>query len=265
MAITVLAGLGILFGVFLTYFHIKFHVEENPLIPKIYELMPKANCGACGFAGCSGFVEALIEGKTSIEKCALLSPENREKICKILGIESEEKERKVARVLCAGGVNAKKRFSFDTIKSCSAVNALFETNLECSFGCIGYGDCVKVCPVNAIKMGENGVPQIDEEICVGCGKCVNACPQNLIKLFPYDKKVYVSCSSHDKGAVVVKICKTGCIGCGKCVKVCPTGAIKLENNLAVIDYEKCENCGKCVEECPRKIIFKSSQKIPQPV
>lgn len=263
MAIIVLAGLGIIFGIFLTYFHTRFHVEENPIIPRIYELMPKANCGACGFPGCSSFVEALIEGKTPIEKCALLDAENRGKICEILGIEVKEKERKVARVLCFGGVNAKRKFSFDTIKSCSAVNSLFDTNLECNFGCIGYGDCVKVCPVNAIKIGEKGVPEIDEEICVGCGKCVDVCPKNIVKLLPYEKKVYVSCSSRDKGAVVVKICKTGCIGCGKCVRVCPAGAIKIENNLAVIDYEKCESCGKCVEECPRKIIFQSSKKIPQ--
>lgn len=264
MAIIILGGLGILFGFFLTYFHTKFRVEENPLIPRIYELMPKANCGACGFPGCSGFVEGLIEGKITVEKCVLLTSENREKICEILGIESGEREKKVARVLCFGGINAKKKFSYQTIKSCSALNALFGTNLECEYGCLGYGDCVRVCPVNAIKMGENGLPEIDEEKCVGCGKCAEICPKNIIKLLPYDKKVYVSCSSHDKGGIVVKICKTGCIGCGKCVRVCPQGAIKLENNLAVIDYEKCEGCGKCIEECPRKIIFDASQKTLQP-
>lgn len=261
ISVIVVAGLGLFFASFLAYFYLRFHTEENPLFSEILKLLPNANCGACGFPGCSGFAEALIEKKTTPDRCVMINQENLRKICSLLGIESGEKEKKVARLFCFGGVNTQKRFLYTTIKSCSAVKSLFTTNSECKYGCLGFGDCVEVCPVNAIKMGENGLPEIDEEKCVGCGKCVKICPQNIIHLIPYQKKVYIACSSHDKGAKVVKVCKSGCIGCGKCIKVCPQQAIKLENNLAVIDYEKCNNCEKCISECPRKIIFVSEREV----
>jgi RnfABCDGE-type electron transport complex B subunit len=256
-SILIVGCLGLFFGVFLTIIFAKFKTEDNPLYLRIYELMPKANCGACGFPGCSGFVESLLEGKVSPSKCAMLDENSFSEICKLLGIEKDKKEKLVARVACYGGINAKKKFEYNTIKSCSAVNAIFDTNLECSYGCIGYGDCINVCPAGAIKMSEKGVPVINEEKCTGCGLCVKTCPKNIIKLLPEEKNVYIACSSLDKGATIIKICNSGCIGCGKCVKVCPQNAIRIENNLAIIDYEKCDNCGKCVEECPRRIIFTS--------
>ncbi len=262
--IAILGGMGIIFGAFLTFFSIKFKVEEDPLTAQLYELMPKANCGACGMAGCGLFAELLREGKVSPEKCAMLPEENMEKICGILGIEKKNRERKVARVMCGGGANAKRKFEYNTLKTCNALNALYNTNLECAYGCLGLGDCSRVCPVDAITMGKNGLPEIDEETCIGCGKCVAECPKNIISLAPADKKVYIACSSSDRGPVVVRACKTGCIACGKCVKVCPKEAITLENNLAVIDYSKCDNCGACIKACPRKIIFSAEVKIPQP-
>jgi len=225
--------------------------------------MPKANCGACGFAGCSSFAEMLAEKKESPEKCVMLSDENLASICGILGIESKNRIREIAKLKCFGGANARKKFEYSTIKSCSALNALFGTSLECRYGCLGSGDCAAVCPVNAIKMGENGLPEINPEICTGCGKCVKACPMNIITLLPENKTVHVACSSCDRGPVVVKACKSGCIGCGKCVKVCPRQAISLQNNLAVIDYEKCDSCGTCVDNCPRKIIFNAAIKSEQ--
>jgi len=256
----ILGALGLIFAAFLTYFNIRFRVEENPLVASIYELMPKANCGACGLAGCSSFAELLAEGKESPEKCVMLSDKDLSSICSILGIERKERNREIARVHCFGGEKAKKRFEYESVKSCSAVHSLFATNLECGYGCLGYGDCTRVCPVDAIRMGENGIPVVDGEICTGCGKCVSACPQKIIDLVPEEKKVYIACSSCDRGPVVVKACKSGCIGCGKCVKVCPRQAISLKNNLAVIDYEKCDNCGACIESCPRKIIFDAAVK-----
>ena len=256
-SILIVGLLGLFFGIFLTIIYSKFKVEENPLYSKIYQLMPKANCGGCGFPGCSGFVEALLEGKVSPSKCVMLNENSFSEICKLLGLEKGGKEKLVARVCCYGGVNAKKKFEYNTIKSCSALNAIFDTNFHCIYGCLGYGDCVSVCPTGAIKMSEKGVPVIDEEKCTGCGLCVKTCPKNIIKLLPKEKNVYIACSSLDKGAIVVKVCNSGCIGCGRCAKVCPAGAIKIENNIAIIDYEKCDNCGKCIEECPRKIIFTS--------
>lgn len=260
--IIILGGLGLIFGAFLTYFSIKFKTEENPLLAKLHELMPNANCGACGMAGCSAFAEMLAEGKVEPHKCAMLEEDGVHEICSILGIETKQREKQVARVMCWGGVNAKKKFDYKTLRTCSAVSALFGTDLECSYACLGMGDCSKVCPVDAITMGENGLPIIDEEKCIGCGKCVTECPKKIIKLAPADKMVYVACSSHDRGPVVIKACKMGCIACTKCVKVCPQAAITMDNNLAVIDYAKCNNCGACIEKCPRKIILRSEIPIP---
>lgn len=262
--LAILGGLGLLFGIFLTFFSMRFKVEENPLTEQIFELMPKANCGACGQAGCGIFAELLTEGKVSPEKCAMLQEKDMDKICSILGIEHKERVVKVARVLCHGGITTKRKFEYKTLRTCSALSSLFSTNLECSYGCLGLGDCSIVCPVDAITMGENGLPEIDAEKCIACGKCVVECPKNIIKLVPADKKIHMACSSHDRGPVVAKACKTGCIGCGKCVKACPKEAIVLENNLAVIDHSKCDNCGQCIEACPRKIIFAAEAKASQP-
>ncbi|MCM8771703.1 MAG: RnfABCDGE type electron transport complex subunit B [Candidatus Omnitrophica bacterium] len=261
ISIIVVGCLGLFFGIFLTIIYSKFKTEENPFFSKIYSLLPKANCGGCGFAGCNDFAENLIDGKTTPERCVMLNEESIIEVCNLLGIKNERRERNIARICCYGGDNAKKKFEYTSFRTCSAVNAIFETNLECPYGCIGFGDCIRICPVNAISLNEKNIPEINEEICIGCGKCIEICPKKIIKLIPSNKKVYVACSSKDKGAVVVKICQSGCIGCGKCSKSCPQNAIKIEDNLAIIDYEKCNNCGKCVEECPRKIIFISKISI----
>ncbi|MCX7917373.1 MAG: RnfABCDGE type electron transport complex subunit B [bacterium] len=257
ISLIVVGLMGLFFGIFLTIIYLKFKVEENPLYNQIYSLLPKANCGGCGFAGCSGFAESLIEGKVTPDKCVLIEANSLEEICNILGILKKEKVRKIAKVCCYGGINAKKKFEYKGIKTCFALSTIFDSNFECIYGCVGYGDCIKVCPVKAIEMGENEIPIISSEKCIGCGKCVEICPKKIIKLIPKEKEIYIACSSNDRGALVIKICQSGCIGCGRCVKICPKNAIIIENNLAIIDYEKCDFCKKCVEECPRKIIFTS--------
>lgn len=254
-SVIIIGGLGLFFGIFLTIIYSKFKVEENPLFLQIVSLLPNANCGGCGFAGCNDFAKNLIEGKISPEKCVMITKDALTEVCKILNIEKKEGIKLVARICCYGGVNAKKKFEYESIKTCHALNIIFDTNYECIYGCLGKGDCVRVCPVKAIQMKDNGLPEINFEKCIGCGRCVEICPKKIIKLIPIDKEVYVSCSSQDKGSIVIKICQSGCIGCGKCEKICPQKAIKIENNLPIINYERCDNCKKCVEECPRKIIF----------
>ena len=261
-AAIILGGLGLAFGVILSLFHMKFRVEENPLVAAIRELLPGANCSACGYPGCANFAQALANRETSPEKCTSLNKENHSEICKKLGLEQKETVKMTARLFCSGGINANSKFSVSSIKDCRALNALFDTNLDCNFGCIGLGSCAEVCPVNCITM-VNDLPVINEDSCISCGKCVEVCPKNIIRLVPYDKKVYVACSSHDKGGRAIKVCKIACIGCGKCIKACPKDAIRLESNLAVIDHEKCDNCGRCEESCPRKVIFIAPAKQQQ--
>jgi len=255
ISIIVLGSLGLVFGIVLTLARQKLKIETNPLVEKITNLLPGANCGVCGYGTCQQLAEKIVKGEAEPDRCSASNPETITKIDEILGKKVKIKKKKVARVLCAGGKkNAKEKFSYYGIKDCQAAMLVAGGNLLCKYGCLGFGSCVAVCPFGAIKMDENSLPVIDAEKCTGCGKCVDACPKGLIQLLPLSQKFLVACSSQDKGATVVKSCSVGCIGCQKCVKVCPTDAISVENFLARIDAEKCNNCGKCVEVCPKGII-----------
>ncbi|MCH5202761.1 MAG: RnfABCDGE type electron transport complex subunit B [Oscillospiraceae bacterium] len=228
-------------------------VKENEKIPVIRECLPGANCGACGYAGCDGYAKALAEGET--EKTNLCIPGGAAtsmKISEILGVDFEDVVEKVAVVHCTGDCNyTKDRVEYSAIESCTAAKMIFGSKGECPYGCMGLGDCVKVCPNDAICI-ENGIAHINTRMCVGCGLCKDACPNSLISLIDDDEKVIIACSNKDKGAVTRKACTSGCIGCRKCVKVCPSGAISIVDNLAVIDYLKCPSCedfGICAREC----------------
>ena len=257
VSLLTLGGLGILFGFSLAIFHQKMKVEVNPLLKEVIELLPGTNCGACGNASCEVMAEGLVKGKREVSDCPIISQENLKKINKLLGKETVIKEKKVAVLLCSGGKKERKeKFRYSGLKECASASILFSGPLSCFFGCIGFGDCLKSCPFSAIRMNENGIPEVDPQKCTGCGKCVEACPLNLFSLVPKGK-VYVACSSKDRGPLVKKECTTGCFGCGKCLKVCEPKAITLENFLAKIDLQKCNNCGKCIEVCPVKVIHRA--------
>ncbi|HCG77362.1 MAG: electron transporter RnfB [bacterium (Candidatus Ratteibacteria) CG_4_10_14_3_um_filter_41_18] len=254
-SLIVLGMLGLIFGILLTLAHQRLKIELNPLVEKIANLLPGLNCGACGYGKCSSLAEAIVKGEAEPDRCPATKPEIIGKIAKAIGKEISLKEKKVARLLCAGGEkNAKKSFLYRGIKDCQAAVLIAEGNLLCKYGCLGLGSCALACPFEAIKMDENLLPVIDPEKCTGCGKCVETCPKGLLQLLPRSRKFLVACNSQDQGAATAKNCLVGCIGCQKCVKVCEPEAITVENFLAKINPEKCNNCGKCVEVCPRGII-----------
>ncbi len=225
-------------------------VKEDERFPKVRECLPGANCGACGFAGCDGYAKALVENsKTPTNLCIPGGDEVSKQLSEILGVEFEDVEEMVAAVHCAGDCSATgDTVDYRGIKTCSAAKLLFGGKGECGFGCIGFGDCMNSCPNDAIVI-KNGLAHICQPNCIGCGVCVKTCPNGIISLVPAKSRIYVVCSNKDKGAITRKVCKSGCIGCKKCEKVCPAGAIKVVNNLAQIDYEKCESCGLCAENC----------------
>ncbi|MBI4744208.1 MAG: RnfABCDGE type electron transport complex subunit B [Actinobacteria bacterium] len=256
-AVLAMGGSGLVIGVLLGVASKKFAVEIDPRIEKIREALPGTNCGACGLPGCDVMAEAMADGRQPPEACVAGGAAVAKAVAEVMGIDACVVVKRIARVLCQGGA---KECSFladyQGIKTCRGAVLAAGGGKACSYGCLGLGSCVYACPYDAISINENKIPVIDEDKCTACGLCVQACPKNLFELVVSDKRVVIRCSSKDKGPVVKKICAVGCIGCGLCVKACPLDAISLKDNLAVINYEKCDNCGLCIEKCPMNSILK---------
>ncbi len=255
-AILSLGIMGAVFGLALALAAKKFAIEQDPRQDRIAEVLPGANCGGCGYPGCAGLAAAIASGKAPVDACPVGGFPTAVKVGAIMGVSAgEARERKVARVLCQGGAgNCGMRFVYQGLADCVAANATAGGPKACTYGCLGLGSCVAACRFDALRMGSDGLPIVDEEACTGCGVCVSACPRGIMQLAPESSRVAVLCKSHAKGAEVRRVCKVGCIGCGLCVRVCPTNAITIEDNLAAIDPAKCDACGKCVEKCPTKCI-----------
>lgn len=257
IAVVILGVTGLIMGLFLAFASKKFEVEVDERVEKVAACLPGANCGGCGFPGCGGYADAVVNKGAKPNLCAPGGPAVAEKVAEVMGltVEAPTGDKIVAKVLCQGNhENANLKYNFrGEIKTCAAANIYAAGEKSCSYACLGLGDCVKVCPVNAIKIVD-GVAYINGEKCVSCGACKNICPKGVIAMLPQNKEVTVKCSSKDKGVDARKNCKTACIGCGMCAKVCPVGAITVENNLAKIDPDKCIQCGLCATKCPTKAI-----------
>ena len=252
-SILILASLGLLFGMGLFIASRVFRVHVDPRVGRIEHVLPGSNCGACGLAGCSGFAKAIVHGSADIAGCVAGGEEVAHLIADIMGVEAKAVEKRVAVLRCQGK-NVADRYQYEGVRTCAAANLLYGGPKDCTYGCIGYGDCATACPFDAIHMID-GFPVVDEDKCTACGKCVEACPKNLFELLPLSKLVHVRCVSTDAGKVVRKICDVGCIACRRCEKVCKFDAVHVENNLAIFDYEKCTSCGACAKECPTGTIM----------
>ncbi|MCX7703678.1 MAG: RnfABCDGE type electron transport complex subunit B [Planctomycetota bacterium] len=247
--------MSVLFGMVLGYASKKFYVEVDERITKIAKVLPGANCGGCGFAGCGGYAEAIVTKGAPLGRCSPGGSAVSQEIAKIMGQVAEEKEPEVAVVLCKGGSrSAKDRFDYWGVETCGAANLIGAGKKSCPVGCLGFGDCVRVCPFGAILMGEDGLPVVLRHLCKGCGKCVSVCPRGVLKLMPLSSKVVVRCRNTQKGATAKKACDFACIKCKKCEKSCKFEAVRIEKNIPLIDYLKCKRCGKCVTECPQGVI-----------
>lgn len=256
IAVIVLGFIGALSAILLFAASKKFEVVEDPRIAQVQEALPGANCGGCGFPGCSGFANACVKAD-SLDGllCTVGGAPVMTKVAEILGKEVKVAEPKVAVVRCNGTCSVRPRINqYEGAKVCSIASSLYGGETGCSFGCLGYGDCVAVCKFDAIHINsETGIAEVDEEKCTACGACVKACPKKIIELRnkgPKSRRIFVSCVNKDKGAVARKACTNACIGCGKCEKECKFEAITIENNVAYIDYTKCRLCRKCVDVCP---------------
>ena len=276
IGIAILGGLGLVFGLVLAAASKVFYVETDPRLDLLNEALPGANCGGCGYAGCGGYAEAVLNGEAPIGKCASGGNECAQEMAAIMGVEAAEVTRKVALVRCSGEkhfdkdgnltTGARVKAEYEGFHDCLSASKVGGNGpLSCKFGCLGYGSCVKACKYGAMSV-VNGVAKVDEDLCVGCMACANACPRNLIVAVEPDRNVVIACASLAKGAVTTRGCTVGCIGCSLCKKICPKDAITIERNLARIDYTKCDNCGLCATVCPKHLIKDSKvERLGEPV
>ncbi len=266
IAIGILGGLGLLFGLILAAASKIFYVKTDPRLDLLNEALPGANCGGCGYAGCSGYAEAVLKGEAPIGACASGGNECIQAMSAIMGVKPEIMTRKVALVRCSGYIRTspdgkqlgvRRKGDYEGLKDCLAASKVAGNGpTVCKFGCLGFGSCVQVCQYGAISIVD-GIATVDKEKCVGCMACARVCPRNLIIAEDYNDHTVIACNSHAKGAITTRGCTQGCIGCGLCTKICPHGAIAVDHNLAVIDYTKCVGCGLCATVCPKHLITSS--------
>lgn len=255
-----ISALGLIFGIILAVAARFFAVKGDPKVGEIREALPGANCGGCGYPGCDAFAEAVAKGEAQVNGCPVANADQTAQIAKIMGVEAADMEPLVAVVRCQGTMeNSGEKYSYDGIQDCAAAAALADGYKMCRFSCMGLGNCVRVCPTNAITI-ENNLAVIDQDKCIACGKCAAECPRGIIGLVPESAATVISCRATAKGKEVRDACKVGCIGCGICAKVCPFNAIEMVDDLPRIDYDKCVNCGLCAEKCPRDCISFDKKK-----
>ena len=268
IAIAVLGGLGLTFGLILAAASKVFYVETDPRLDKLNECLPGANCGGCGYAGCVAYAEAVLNVEAPIGACSAGGNECAQAMAAIMGVKAEAVTRRVALVRCSGArtydkdgnltKGSKIKAEYEGFRDCLSASKVGGNGpIACKYGCLGFGSCVRACKYGAISV-KGGVAVVDEDLCVGCMACANACPRGLIVPVEPGRNVVIACASLAKGAVTTRGCTVGCIGCGLCKKICPEGAITVEKNLAVIDYSKCTNCGLCATVCPKKLIKDSN-------
>ncbi len=272
-AVIVLGAIALIAAVILYVCSKKFAVKEDPRIAQVSAILPGANCGGCGFPGCSGMADALVKGADAGSLDGLMCPvggaEVMGQVADLLGMAIANTDPMVAVVRCNGTCELRPRMAeYDGLRTCTAMNACGAGETGCGYGCLGCGDCVAACQFDAIHMNpETGLPEVDEDKCTACGACTKACPRHIIELRkkgPKGRRIYVSCMNKDKGAAAMKACKAACIGCGKCEKECKFEAITITNNLSYIDFNKCRMCKKCVEACPTHAIHAVNFPAPKP-
>jgi len=255
--LAIITGLGLLFGIILSVSYKKLRVYEDPRIDIVEQMLPGTNCGACGVPGCRAFSEKLINNESSPSGCTVSSSDNIDDIAQYLGVDAGEANKRVARLLCAGGKDEAHNLALykGGMSTCRGETVVSGGSKDCSWGCLGLGDCEKICDFDAIFMNDNGLPQVITEKCTACNDCVEVCPKHLFVLMPIKDKLIVQCKSLLEGDLAESKCSVACTGCARCVADSPSQLIEIKNNLAVINYDFIDLAtSKSVGRCPTNAI-----------
>ncbi len=249
-AVYFMAGTGLMLGLIIALANKFFAVTEDPRVGQTEDLLPGANCGGCGYAGCSAFAKALVAGGIEPSVCPVNSAETCAAISKLLGLELTFSEPHVALIRCCGdNIESPEKALYNGVSDCNSAVLVAGATKSCQHGCLGMASCSRACPFNAIEINENGIAVVHPDICVGCGKCVETCPRNLIAMVPKAAPVHILCHSPEKAPVQRKSCTKGCIGCRKCIKEAGDDNIRMQGFLAVIDYTKKQPMS-VIDVCP---------------
>lgn len=257
-----MAMLGGLLSVGLATASRRFHVEEDPRIDVVESMLPGANCGACGQAGCRAFAEAVVLGKTTPSACTVSPPEGIKAVAGYLGTDAGTAVKRVARLACAGGTNvAWNRAVYGSEQTCRGAALIAGGGKGCSWGCLGLGDCATVCDFGAIHMNQHGLPVVDEARCTACGDCVDVCPKDLFSIHPVSHHLWVACKSLAEGDAALAECAVACNACGRCAADSPNGSVTMQNNLPVVDYSRGRDLSsQIIQRCPTGAIVWISDK-----
>lgn len=237
-SIEILGGVGLVFAIIIALAYWKLRVWEDPRVDAVASMLPGANCGACGYPGCRGFAEKVVAGDEKPAGCNVLNDDGAVLIAEYLGVDKGEANKRVARLLCAGGSNvATQQAEYRGLSTCGAAAAVAGGGKGCAWGCLGFGDCAVSCDFGAITMNRYGLPVVDVALCTACGDCVDACPKNLFEIIPLDQRLIVQCRSQIEGDGALTACAVACTACGKCVLDAAPGLISIERGVAVVHYE----------------------------
>lgn len=239
VAAILMGGIGVILAIVLAIADKKLYVWEDPRIDQVQSMLPLANCGACGSPGCRAFAEKLVNGEAAPGRCTVSSPDGVAKIAAFLNVQIGAEEKRVARLACAGGAHvARQRANYEGLESCRAAALVSGGGKGCGWGCLGLGDCQRICSFAAIRMDVNSLPVVTGSKCTACGDCVEVCPKGLFSLHPVSHRLWVACRNQLNGEIAEAECAVACTGCGRCAADAPAGLISITDNLAVIDYSK---------------------------
>lgn len=158
-AIMVLTVMGLALGLILGYAAKIFHIDNDPVLDELCEMMPNTQCGQCGYAGCSQAAAEMLKGNAPPTCCPPGGKNLAEFVAAKLGISID-----------LGGMS-------DEI-------LLAKISAD---QCTGCTRCFKACPTNAIVGANKQIHAVILAACTGCGNCVVACPEKCIDMVPESK------------------------------------------------------------------------------